>query len=131
MNANLDTSSAMFLHLPPQQAARDAARALEDYRKVWEFGRTWDGDAYAAQPRGLAEVRDAAATWHSHPLTACPCPAAWGGTCGKYPFIADSVHQPRHLQIRRDLVIQRSWKGLLERMKTSLVVGCLQVRGPL
>jgi len=32
-----------------------------------------------------------------------------------------------HTQIRRDLVVQRSWKGLLERMKTGLVVGCLQV----
>ncbi|KAI8468855.1 MAG: dynein heavy chain, N-terminal region 2-domain-containing protein [Monoraphidium minutum] len=65
-------------------ALRDAARVLEEYRRVWEFGRTWDGDAYAAQPRSLAEIR-------------------------------------------RDLVVQRSWKGLLERMKTSLVVGCLQV----
>jgi hypothetical protein len=37
-------------------AARDAARVLEEYRKIWEFGRAWDGDAYAAQPRGLAEV---------------------------------------------------------------------------
>jgi hypothetical protein len=38
-------------------AARDAARALEEYRKVWEFGQAWDGDAYAAQVHGLAEVR--------------------------------------------------------------------------
>jgi hypothetical protein len=42
-------------------AARDAARALEEYRKVWEFGQAWDGNAYAAQGRGLAEVRGAAA----------------------------------------------------------------------
>lgn len=54
------------------------------YRKIWEFGRNWDPDAYAAQSRGLGEIR-------------------------------------------RDLVLQRNWKGSLDRMKTNMTVGCLQV----
>lgn len=55
------------------------------YRKIWDFGRSWDPDAYAAQPRSLSEIR-------------------------------------------RDLVLQRNWKGSLDRMKTNMAVGCLQVR---
>jgi hypothetical protein len=54
------------------------------YRKIWDFGRHWDPDAYAAQSRGLSEIR-------------------------------------------RDLVLQRNWKGSLDRMKTNMTVGCLQV----
>lgn len=54
------------------------------YRKIWDFGRTWDPDAYAAQPRSLSEIR-------------------------------------------RDLVLQRNWKASLDRMKTNMAVGCLQV----
>jgi len=54
------------------------------YRKIWDFGRTWDPDAYAAQSRGLSEIR-------------------------------------------RDLVLQRNWKASLDRMKTNMTVGCLQV----
>lgn len=66
-------------------AARDAVRELDaGYRRVWEFARAWDGDAYAATPRSLGEIR-------------------------------------------RDLVLQRNWKGALERMKTNIAVGCLQV----
>lgn len=42
--------------------------ALEEYRKVWEFGQAWDGDAYAAQPRGLAEVR--APAWAANAVRA-------------------------------------------------------------
>jgi hypothetical protein len=57
------------------------------YRKIWDFGNSWDPDAYAAQPRSLGEIR-------------------------------------------RDLVMQRNWKGFLDRMKTNMTVGCLQVRGP-
>jgi hypothetical protein len=56
------------------------------YRKIWDFGRSWDTDAYAAQPRSLSEIR-------------------------------------------RDLVLQRNWKASLDRMKTNMAVGCLQVRG--
>lgn len=55
------------------------------YRKIWDFGRNWDPDAYAAQPRGLAEIR-------------------------------------------RDLINQRNFKAQLDRMKTNITVGCLQVR---
>lgn len=54
------------------------------YRKIWDFGRSWDPDAYAAQSRGLSEIR-------------------------------------------RDLVLQRNWKASLDRMKTNMTVGCLQV----
>lgn len=54
------------------------------YRKIWDFGRSWDPDAYAAQPRSLSEIR-------------------------------------------RDLVLQRNWKASLDRMKTNMAVGCLQV----
>jgi hypothetical protein len=28
-----------------------------NYRKIWDFGRNWDPDAYAAQPRSLSEIR--------------------------------------------------------------------------
>jgi hypothetical protein len=55
------------------------------YRRIWDFGHHWDPDAYAAQSRGLPEIR-------------------------------------------RDLVMQRQWKGSLDRMKTNMTVGCLQVR---
>ena len=54
------------------------------YRKIWDFGRSWDPDAYAAQSRVLGEIR-------------------------------------------RDLVLQRNWKASLDRMKTNMTVGCLQV----
>lgn len=54
------------------------------YRKIWDFGRNWDPDAYAS-PRGLAEIR-------------------------------------------RDLINQRNFKAQLDRMKTNITVGCLQVR---
>lgn len=54
------------------------------YRKLWDFGRNWDPDAYAAQPRSLAEIR-------------------------------------------KDLVVQRQFKLSLDRMKTNMTVGCLQV----
>eukprot|EP00879_Flechtneria_rotunda_P022627 GHRR01023894.1.p1 GENE.GHRR01023894.1~~GHRR01023894.1.p1 ORF type:complete len:968 (+),score=348.72 GHRR01023894.1:492-3395(+) len=66
-------------------AAREAVRELDiGYRKIWDFGRTWDPDAYAAQPRSLSEIR-------------------------------------------RDLVLQRNWKGSLDRMKTNMAIGCLQL----
>lgn len=55
-----------------------------NYRKIWDFGRNWDPDAYAAQPRSLSEIR-------------------------------------------RDLVMQRNWKGSLDRIKATMAVGCLQV----
>ena len=49
---------------------------------------------------------------------------------GSPPETNAPIHpqRPGPHQVRRDLVMQRSWKGLLERMKTSLVVGCLQAR---
>eukprot|EP00878_Enallax_costatus_P031474 GHUV01034420.1.p1 GENE.GHUV01034420.1~~GHUV01034420.1.p1 ORF type:complete len:647 (+),score=200.09 GHUV01034420.1:874-2814(+) len=66
-------------------AAKEAVREIDvGYRKIWDFGRTWDPDAYAAQPRNLSEIR-------------------------------------------RDLVLQRNWKGSLDRMKTNMAVGCLQI----
>ncbi len=60
------------------------AQALDDYRKIWEFGRTWDAEAYAARAHGL-------------------------------------------LEMRKDLTLQRTWKLSLDKMKTSLSAGCLQV----
>jgi hypothetical protein len=111
-------------------AAREAARALEEYRKIFEFGRTWDGDAYAAQPRGLAEVRPAAGARDRAGLRrACALQQA-ENRFGRPEAVPNHPERPQNPQIRRDLVVQRSWKGLLERMKTGLVVGCLQVRRP-
>jgi hypothetical protein len=61
-------------------------QVYNEYRKIWEFGRSWDPVVYGSRPRTLAEIR-------------------------------------------RELFQQRGWKTLLDRMKTGLVVGCLQVGG--
>lgn len=63
-----------------------ASQFLEEYRKIWDFGRTWDAEAYSAQPRSLQEIR-------------------------------------------RDLVNQRNWKSALDKLRTQVLVGCLQVMG--
>lgn len=88
------SSQRHLLPIPPFQPPAPPhtckhSQELDQYRPVWEFGRTWDPTAYDSGP-SLSLMR-----------------------------------------IRRELGMQKRWREQLEKMKSVLAAGCLQVLLPM
>ncbi len=55
----LSTHATLTSRLPilPRPRPRSISQIFEDYRKVYEFGRTWSYEEYSSQAKTLREIR--------------------------------------------------------------------------
>jgi hypothetical protein len=76
-------------HSPPTHTHTHHTQELDTgYRKIWDFGRSWDPDAYAAQVcmlRGLSQLASLVGRWFL---------VAGRATAGRHTHLAHAPHHP-------------------------------------